>query len=906
MVLKEYAAIDIETKDGKTYSVDESGIIRDSLTTSSSCSSSGGIPAGSCNAGTISVSFRPPAGLTYSKLAKAKVHLYVWYENNSKTKVGVYNVTSAENNYDIYTVSGSDNVGLLDDGCYSAVDTENAQNWLFTVLSGKFKPVSVIFNQICNAYGVPHYNASENEKIIPESGNTMLCTCVSEECSIESVKDFANYMAEYLGCFIVPAPDGRLRFCRFGDRKCGVELNETNIQRGSYQRSPYYAAPTIWKIGFDSGFGGWWRRTTDTPDNAAPLSVNLTNNPFWQAQEDMIPNQYGGKVTQMIKYMWSYICDAAYADDGNPCFNPFRCTVFVQYYFRVGDMVTIIDPFTGKKFKSYVTDVTWTFRGGQQISFAGEDTRTLSVSTNRNAAKKANDYSKYLYRKSKNGSGENVNTKYALSKSGHTITLTGSDGTVYNVTDDDTIYTHPSHTSHAKGFYKFANNSEGHVTDAVNVTKADIMALGIPDDEKLDGKQDKSTAVTHTANTAVGSATKPVYVAANGAATAITHSINADVPANAKFTDTTYSDATQSAHGLMTAADKKKLDGIAAGATKVAVDSALSATSTNPVQNKAVKAALDSKSASGHTHAMITNSALWVNGANNTAKWVKLGTLVSSGNFSNAIIRVWSGDGANGRANQNSSFEVQIKDGWQSTESATKACGVTVYRVGCSSVKVKVIPTAHDTYTVWAYMSWGYWNGNYAVYGKYKSWTSQHLIQSEEPEGTGADTAYYDQAFLTSTVANATTWNGLINDVDTYNSSDTWVLVKKDNRIQHRYAGELDVNSAKTLVDSGWQKPTFPSGVKSSSIRYRKQGKIVSVTGYVQFSTAQTTITVFTLPTGYRPPAKIQQFNAVDSSAQASFLTKIDTDGKVGFFGKTQGFFTTATEYYIHCTFFVD
>ena len=35
-----------------------------------------------------------------------------------------------------------------------------------------------------------------------------------------------------------------------------------------------------------------------------------------------------------------------------------------------------------------------------------------------------------------------------------------------------------------------------------------------------------------------------------------------------------------------TAADKKKLDGIAAGATKVAVDSALSATSINPVQNK--------------------------------------------------------------------------------------------------------------------------------------------------------------------------------------------------------------------------------------------------------------------------------------------------------------------------------
>lgn len=277
--------------------------------------------------------------------------------------------------------------------------------------------------------------------------------------------------------------------------------------------------------------------------------------------------------------------------------------------------------------------------------------------------------------------------------------------------------------------------------------------------QDISSKQDKSTAVTHSANTAVGSATKPVYVAANGVATPISHFINSDVPANAKFTDTTYSDATQSTHGLMTAADKKKLDGIAAGATKVAVDSALSATSTNPVQNKAVKAELDSKSASGHTHAMITNSALLVNGANNTAKWVKLGTLVSSGNFSNAMIRVWSGDGANGRANQNSSFEVQIKDGWQSTESATKACAVTVYRINCSSVKVKVIPTAHDTYTVWVYLPWTYWNGNYAVYGKYKSWTPQPLIQSDEPEGTGADTAYYDQAFLTSNVASATKLN---------------------------------------------------------------------------------------------------------------------------------------------------
>ena len=61
--------------------------------------------------------------------------------------------------------------------------------------------------------------------------------------------------------------------------------------------------------------------------------------------------------------------------------------------------------------------------------------------------------------------------------------------------------------------------------------------------------------------------------------------------------------ATQSAKGLMSSADKTKLDGIAQGANKTTVDSALSSTSTNPVQNKVINTALAGKAASSHTHA---------------------------------------------------------------------------------------------------------------------------------------------------------------------------------------------------------------------------------------------------------------------------------------------------------------
>lgn len=1022
MVIEEHAALDVITKDGSTYTIDESQIIRGSLTTSQSCSSGGGIPAGSCNTGTASVAFHAPSALSYEKLFGAKVKLYVWYGDTSKKQVGVYNVTSTERSYGVYTLSLSDNVYLLDEACYSNDTTTDAQNWLAMQLGEKKVP-SVIFNMICNAYGVPHWNAAKNEESVPESGIGALSVKVPSDCCTESVKDFANYLAEYLGAIIMPDENGELHFAYMGSRTCPITIDASNIERDTYQKSPFHVSTSSWRVNHDSGIWTSWSVSGDFPENAAPLSIVVNNNPFWQSVEDSTPeSMVRGRTETMLRYMWVAQGKVAYIDNV-PQINPFRCTVHVPYYFRAGDRVKIIDPITSEVYHSYVTDVTWTFRGGQQISCAGEDTRTLSVSTSRNGAKKMSDYSRYLYRKSKSNAGgggdANTYTKAeidakdavvrsvadkaqetadgavsvnntqssqiaALKKSAHTHSNKGVLDKIeqpYTTAERDKLaglenYTHPTHTAHAKGFYKFASDGEGHVADAEKVTKKDITALGIPSENTdttytisrktiyddfltlTDKTGKKSTAninpiVTPTSPPASGVHAVKIFnsgllysvvndnpnqgqheklycirdieVDANytfgssvrfnvlgfrkgfemcdtgefrvfetedlsgtyrkfkfpkkggtlvvaddipdisGKQDKLTAGTNITIDGNTiNAKDTTYSDATQSVHGLMTAADKKKLDGIAAGATKVAVDSALSATSTNPVQNKAVKAALDSKSASGHTHAMITNSALWVSGANNTAKWVKLGTLVSSGNFSNAMIRVWSGDGANGRANQNSSFEVQIKDGWQSTESATKACGVTVYRINCSSVKVKVIPTAHDTYTVWAYMPWGYWNGNYAIYGKYKSWTSQHLIQSEEPEGTGADTAYYDHAFLTSTVAKAT--------------------------------------EATTLTDSGWIDTTRnTSFTVTSTVKCRKYGQLVEVRGEVTFSSTYGSPTVCTLPAGYRPAAVVQTCGYTPSGK--IFGIKVDTAGVVSFSSDAAGTFVKSTTYRIDLTY---
>ena len=90
--------------------------------------------------------------------------------------------------------------------------------------------------------------------------------------------------------------------------------------------------------------------------------------------------------------------------------------------------------------------------------------------------------------------------------------------------------------------------------------------------------------------------------------------LNQTSPKTIDLTDTIYSNATTSAPGLMSAADKTKLDGIATGATNITVDSALSSTSTNPVQNKAIYTALSLKADKTTLASYFDNVGSWHDG----------------------------------------------------------------------------------------------------------------------------------------------------------------------------------------------------------------------------------------------------------------------------------------------------
>ena len=135
---------------------------------------------------------------------------------------------------------------------------------------------------------------------------------------------------------------------------------------------------------------------------------------------------------------------------------------------------------------------------------------------------------------------ENATTEYdGLMSSADKKKLDGIENNANN-------YTHPTSAAGAKasGLYKVETDANGHVIGAVNVAKGDITALGIP------------------------------------------------------AQDTTYVDATGSASGLMSAADKTKLDGL---------DTALAGKSdvghTHEIANvNGLQTALDGKAASGHKH----------------------------------------------------------------------------------------------------------------------------------------------------------------------------------------------------------------------------------------------------------------------------------------------------------------
>nr|DAV67159.1 MAG TPA: receptor binding complex [Caudoviricetes sp.] len=391
------------------------------------------------------------------------------------------------------------------------------------------------------------------------------------------------------------------------------------------------------------------------------------------------------------------------------------------------------------------------------------------------------------------------------------------------------------------------------------------LTKDIPD---ISGKQDKSTAVTHTANTAVGSTAKPVYIAADGKATPIMHSINSDVPANAKFTDTTYSDATQSAHGLMTAADKKKLDGM-----DLSKYLPLHGTAD---QSKAL-------SNGSMRYGWCVNNAA---NADSGYRWFRIGTLALSKlafDTETMYLHVCSGYGKYGvlcvytRIDSTGVGVQTIRLSWLNKSAGTLPPKFKLVGIGASD-GVK--------FELWCYTP--------------SRWES---------------VAYYVVADLKLTGGLLNRWL-LEKHSDPDAKSATTVGTTSVTDVDLSYAAKA--NEAATLTDSGWincplavtGNTTYPTS--ASTIRVRKYGKMVKLEGWVKYSTAfNKSHDVATIPAEYRPenPMHLNGVQGSGGGTKIVFHVLVSPYGLIHFSPadtSNSATFNPAADYEFQATYFID
>ena len=187
-----------------------------------------------------------------------------------------------------------------------------------------------------------------------------------------------------------------------------------------------------------------------------------------------------------------------------------------------------------------------------------------------------------------------------FSKKGHTHTKSQITDFAHN--HDERYYTESeidsklSDKANATDLTSHTGNTTIHITaaerSAWNVAKAHADSTHAPSNAEPNQNAFSNIKVGN-ATVAADTKTDTLTLIAGGNVTLTPDATNDSVTIAAK--DTTYGEATTSNGGLMSAADKIKLDAIANGANKTTVDAELSSTSTNPVQNKVVNSALSGK-----------------------------------------------------------------------------------------------------------------------------------------------------------------------------------------------------------------------------------------------------------------------------------------------------------------------
>lgn len=409
MVIEEHARLEILLPNEENWRhIGENDIIQNSLSISEKCMEDGSFMLGGVFSAQLSAKLRISGENVNSyTIIGTKIKVYSWFgndQNNEKLR-GVFWVTSASRNNNIFTISASDALIWLDSTSYDTSGTE--ENIIYNKLASdvgnlgyKFGQILEIVNEILDDdKKLYFYDDRGIINYLPSGiGYCVLPPDMVGQISTRNPRDYVSWLAEIACGFVyVDYSDGsaKLRIGQFGEdvsesvSNAETELNSCEIADFIVQING------TWTNVYDGTFGG-------VGSCKGGIVIDISDNPFkdghWQYNRVIGDDgeEYGNAM-DIIKNIGGKIWGDLPNCNGLR-FKPFKLKCHCQKYFKLGQKIKLPDDSI-----SWITSIKWQFRGGTSLACAGRDTRILSVAAKRSQAAKVKDmaYTKINTEKSK-------------------------------------------------------------------------------------------------------------------------------------------------------------------------------------------------------------------------------------------------------------------------------------------------------------------------------------------------------------------------------------------------------------------------------------------------------------------------------------------------------------------------
>lgn len=397
MVIEEHAELEITLPDGRFFVISKSDIIQNSLSVTSQCVNGNTFGFGCVSPAQLSAKIRiKSAEISRYDVYGAEIILYSYFGNTppaDKGKRGVFNVTSVTKNHDIFTISASDNVCWLDSSAFTENDSSSMGNAVYKLLGqgGLIRGAMSVLEEIMGAFyeeNMFSYTPSEKNRIPnaetsfdaynTTSNEDIRAVLLSSDEQSDNIRDYISWLAEYMGGFIRADENGEIQFCLFENSFYHQPeiLDFSEFEQNSLEIAGFeiylYSAKVITED------KTWCARNYGEKTGAVNVETVIQNNPFVE-----YTYQYHRSLGETIDF--SPIVDALYSYQSHIQIRPFSGIYHGNHYLHLGQYIRITDE-NGNGHDTTITNITWKFRGGQQIKCVGEDSRTLSQARKRTQA----------------------------------------------------------------------------------------------------------------------------------------------------------------------------------------------------------------------------------------------------------------------------------------------------------------------------------------------------------------------------------------------------------------------------------------------------------------------------------------------------------------------------------------